>query len=156
MKSERDRVAVSEKRVRAVDLRRAGKSYREIASEMGISLGRAHALVTEALEEVTTEAVDSLRLVEGERLDAALAAIWPRVEGGDLKAIEAFLRISVRRAQLFGIDQTADVAQVNNVAIIVDINAEAQAAYVAEMERAMKTIPALMQLSERRERYEYE
>jgi hypothetical protein len=39
-----------------------------------------------------------------ERLDAALRAIWPAVEAGQLDAIDCFLRIEHRRSCLLGLD----------------------------------------------------
>ena len=47
---------------------------------------------------------NEIRELHKERLDAALLAIWPAVERGDLDAIKVMLKILERDAKMFGID----------------------------------------------------
>ena len=61
-------------------------------------------LVTRTLERAENLAAREMRELEGARLDRAQAAIWTQVLEGDVKAVESFLRISQRRAKLFGLD----------------------------------------------------
>lgn len=115
--------AVAERRAEALQHRRRGLSYREVADVMGISVGRAHQLVAEALEHVIVGEVEELRALESSRLDAAQEAIWPKVLKGNINAIDSFLRLSARRARLLGLDAP--------LAISMDLRAE----YEAELNR---------------------
>ena len=91
------------KRARAVALVAEGKSYDEVAREAGYAhRGSAHRAVSRALDEREVQGVELLRQLEGERLDAMLAALWPRIETGDVAAIRTALAITDRRMRLFG------------------------------------------------------
>lgn len=104
MGNQTKRVNAHDDRLRALELRQQGWSYRQIAADIGKSPSMAHKYVARALQETTAEAVDDLRLLEGERLDAAQAAIWPMVMAGDIAALNGFIRLSERRAKLLGLD----------------------------------------------------
>ena len=103
-----DNLTLQERRIRAVTLRRAGVGYRAIAKELGVSVGRAWGLVDEALRAVLVDGTERLRQIEGERLDDAQRALWPAVVSGDLRAVDVFVRLSARRARLFGLDVEAE------------------------------------------------
>lgn len=94
---------------KAVALRASGATYREIAATLGVSLHAAHDAVKRALAAVPVESVDALRAVEGERLDHIWAALAPAALGGDEKAAAVLVRISDRRAKLFGLDAPIQV-----------------------------------------------
>jgi transposase-like protein len=99
-----------EKRARAVELLREGKSYDEIAREVGFShRGSAHRAVSKALAEREIEAVDALRQVELERLDRLQTSIWPRAMNGDVSAINAVLRVIDRRIRLLELARSPEV-----------------------------------------------
>jgi hypothetical protein len=101
------KVQAAQRRQSAVSLRVAGRTYAQIADELGVSKQRAYQAVAEAVAEVNQqcrESAEELRRVECERLDAAQAAIWDKVVGGDLKAVETFLKLATRRARLLGLD----------------------------------------------------
>lgn len=104
MGNQTKRVNAHEDRLRALELRQQGLSYRAIGAEIGKSSSQAHKYVARALQETTAEAVDDLRRLEGERLDAAQYAIWPQVMAGDVAALNGFIRLSERRAKLLGLD----------------------------------------------------
>ncbi len=92
---------------RAIAMRRAGASFRTIASRLGCSTGAAHKAVCRVLERTLgdlAESAGALRALELERLDAMLMAIWPAATGGDPAAISVALRISERRSWLLGLD----------------------------------------------------
>ena len=44
-------------------------------------------------------------MLEGDRLDALMRALWPRAISGDVKAVRAVLSVMDRRAKLFGLNQ---------------------------------------------------
>lgn len=89
----------------ALQLRLAGHSYDEIADRVGYADRRSawHA-VQRILDRQEAEGVDALRRIEGRRLDAVLAAVWPAAMAGDLAAIDRVLKVSARRAALYGLD----------------------------------------------------
>ena len=94
------------KRARAVELAAEGMSYGEIAQAVGYShRGSAHRAVFKAITEREVENVDLLRVMEMDRLDVLLRALWPRVEDGDLAAINTAIRITETRIRLLGLDR---------------------------------------------------
>jgi transposase len=94
----------SARRMEALSLRLAGLTYEQIAERLDMSKSGAIDLVNRTLNRAENQAVDQMRDLEATRLDRAQAAIWTRVLEGDAKAVDTFLRISQRRAKLFGLD----------------------------------------------------
>jgi len=92
---------------RALQLCAQGWTTPEIARELGYShrMSAWSAIKAAIAKMPASEHVEEFREVEGARLDVAQAAIWNRVMEGDIQAINAYLRISERRAALFGLDQ---------------------------------------------------
>jgi hypothetical protein len=93
----------------AIELRRGGASYREIAQRLGIGKSRAHALVRAGLEHARAQvasAADEMRAVEVSRLDGMLAKLWPLVgkKTLDLGVVDRIIKIGERRAKLLGLD----------------------------------------------------
>ena len=79
----RDRALASWRRTRAIELRAAGMSYDQIATEVGYAnRGTAHNVVTQALAAREAQSVDQMRHLELARLEAAHAALWPRAMQG--------------------------------------------------------------------------
>ena len=93
-----------DRHLRALELRKAGATYQQIADELGYSGPRgAHKAVASALKATLKEPADEVRALELARLDAALLAIWQRVRRGDEKAIDRLLSIMKRRMDLLGL-----------------------------------------------------
>jgi hypothetical protein len=65
--------------------------------------GTAHRVVTKALAERLIDGIDELRDTEVARLDALQAALWPKVERGDTRAVNTVVRIIDRRCRLLGL-----------------------------------------------------
>lgn len=124
MLSQEQEIATTEKQIKALDLRRQGKSYTDIAKELGYSSGSgAHNAVKKALRKTLKEPADELRKLENARLDAMLLALWPGIEKGDPKAIAAAVKISDRRAKLNGLDAPSGVDVTSGgsqIAIVLD------------------------------------
>jgi hypothetical protein len=102
------RVGRSGRAARALDLRKGGLTFREIGERMGFSEQRAHRLVTEELARLNAEraeAAEAVTRLEVERLDALLAAVWPKAKDGNLAAVDRVLAILARRAKMLGIDR---------------------------------------------------
>lgn len=97
------------RRAQAVTLAMAGLPYDKIGEELGVSPQQAWRLVSRTISETRNYAVDEMRQVENARLDRATTAIWNKVLDGDLKAIDAYLRIADRRARLNGLDAPTKV-----------------------------------------------
>lgn len=99
------RIAAAERRRQALELRKAGATFREIADGLGYrSVSGAHKAVMKALTDIPVAAVEELRTLEGERLDAMQMNLWTRARGGDREAVEQVLKIMARRARLLGLD----------------------------------------------------
>lgn len=93
------------KRLRALELRRAGATFDQIAEQVGYaSRGKAHDAVMAALADVIREPAEKTLALELDRLDALTVALWPKVRRGDEKAVQAVLRVMERRAKLLGLD----------------------------------------------------
>ena len=93
--------------IKALELRRMGKGYVEIATALDISKSQAHRLVQDGLEDAREQVESSaveLKAEEVSRLDAMLAGLWPDARKGHLGSIDRVLRIMERRAKLLGLD----------------------------------------------------
>lgn len=103
-----------DRQAKALELRRAGLSYREIAAKIGIGKSQAQRLVEAGLEQVRDE-VDAeardLKAIELSRLDAMLSGLWPDARRGAHGAVDRVLRIMERRAKLLGLDAPLKMAQ---------------------------------------------
>jgi hypothetical protein len=106
-KSVEQTVQAIDRQLRALELRKAGASYKVIADALGYAhpSGAAQAVVA-ALKAVVREPAEEVRTLELERLDAALLAIWPAVRAGNFGAVDRVVRIMERRAKLLGLDRT--------------------------------------------------
>jgi DNA-binding CsgD family transcriptional regulator len=122
----REASAASARRVEALTLRLAGLSYEQIAERLHISREGAQDMVNRSLARAENLAAEEMRELEGSRLDRAQAAIWTQVLEGDVKAVQAFLQISARRARLFGLDAPTKL----NISVSVR----------AEMEQALNAL----------------
>jgi len=100
-------------KAQALELRRGGASYREIARRLGIGKSRAHELVRAGVDSArgqVAESSDELLALELSRLDGLLYALWPRAARGELAAVDRVIRIGERRARLLGLDAPARTA----------------------------------------------
>lgn len=112
----------------ALHLRQQGLTYEQIANAIGYAdASGAYRAVEKALIKTLQEPADAVRRMEKERLDKMLAAIWPKVEAGDLKAIETALKIQERRAKYDGLDapKSIDVTSQGDRVGVVAIEAVA-------------------------------
>ncbi len=99
------RLCAKERQQRALALRRAGHSYDSIAQELGYrDRSGPYRAVAQALEVAVMEEVQQLRVLESQRLDALLEAVWPQAAQGVLPAVDRAVRILERRARLLGLD----------------------------------------------------
>ncbi|NYG07805.1 hypothetical protein BJ986_002292 [Phycicoccus badiiscoriae] len=77
---------------------------RSHAAELGYAnRGTVFRIVSNALEARETDAIEELRLLERERLDALQAPLWDAAMTGDVSAANAILRIIQARVRLLGL-----------------------------------------------------
>ena len=107
----RNRALAAARRVRAVELRTAGHTYDQIATELGYAnRGTVYRVVANALETQTVEAVENLRSLEVERLDMIQVAVWQKAMDGDVPSAIAVVRCIMARCRLLGLDATGLLA----------------------------------------------
>lgn len=91
---------IEKRRTQAIGLLAAGHTYQRIADQLGYSSrSTAYNDIKKTLTQQQHHAVEELRALELERLDTATRAIFQDVAKGDLKAIDALLKIMARRAR---------------------------------------------------------
>ncbi len=84
----------------ALELRKAGASYEQIATKLGYpDAAAAHTAVQHALGEAAESERDTPAL-ELERLNALLMGLWAKARQGNIAAVDRVLRIQDRRAKL--------------------------------------------------------
>ena len=108
---------------RALELRKTGKTYRQIAARLQCSLGAAHGYVTSALAELRSEVLESardLREIEIAKLDDLEARLRRRLKPGGsdadgAKLATAILKISESRRKLLGLDAPQKIEHSGNL-----------------------------------------
>jgi hypothetical protein len=106
------KIAAVEHKHKVFALRRAGASFAEIATTLGISKTRAHQIVTEELDRlnaVLAESVEQHRALELARLDKLLARLDARTRTS-VPAVFAYVKVLERRAKLLGLDRPLKLA----------------------------------------------
>ena len=99
---------VLDKERAVVALRRQGYTWDEIAAQVGYRHASGAAQAYErACARIIADDVLAIRHLENDRLDHMLSAIWEGAVSGDIKAVEAVLKIMTRRAKLLGLDVKA-------------------------------------------------
>ena len=142
--------AIAERRVLALEARKAGGSYREIARQLGVDTHTAWADVAAelaAIREQTVERAEELRELELQRFDQMTAGLWPQIQAGSPPAVSAAVRVSERRSKLLGLDEpTAIRTEISGSLSIAD-----QTRLHAEVEelRRWLTFEELQDLAER-------
>lgn len=111
-----DEIKRVERRAQAIELRRQGKSYREIAAELGINVATAFSDVKAYFAEVVSlskESIMEVRELELARLDRYLVALERHIDGDricmgcgrpDVRAIEAAVKVGKSRREILGVD----------------------------------------------------
>ena len=102
-----------DRKIRALELRRAGKTFDEIAAALGYAdRGGAYKAVETGLRETLRETATDLRTLELQRLDELTAAFWPMALSGDAHAADRVLAMMKRRADLLGLDAPTKIQDV--------------------------------------------
>lgn len=151
--ADEDRIAA--RRAEAIKLRVRGKTIREIAEQLGVSVGQAHVDVRAAMGSIAKEAEENVseqRGLELGRLERALEiveSVLTNSNGADqgdelaLKALDRLVKIQDQRAKLLGLyaPEKKDVnARVASVALD-DLDALRNAALANESDECSPASP---------------
>jgi len=105
MKTDIQCIETRERQRRAIELRRSGCTFDEIAVKLGYSgRGGAYKAVRKALRSVIEQPALEFLALELSRLDALQQAVWDQALRGDPKAVDAVLKIMDRRATYLGLN----------------------------------------------------
>lgn len=101
------RLELKAMRERVMALKCRGFTHARIAKTLGISASEVGRHARSALDELiedTRDDTERVRALECARLDRYLVALDKQIARGDVRAVEAALKIQVRRANLYGLD----------------------------------------------------
>lgn len=104
MRSQTRQVNAHERKLRALEMRKARASYAQIATALGVPKSTAWKLVQSALKETIQEPADDVRKLELEALDRLQFGLWQQAANGNHGAVDRVLRVMERRAKLLGLD----------------------------------------------------
>lgn len=102
------RALAAERRIRALELRKAGANYRDIAATLEVSVGQAFADVRKSmskLSEFEAEQAEDVRRLTLERLDGILAGHYIRAVQGCHRSALIVLKVIERQAKLLALDE---------------------------------------------------
>jgi hypothetical protein len=104
-KSSADMISAALRQTSALSLRQSGKTFAEIAAELGYSdPSGARNAVMAALRENVAEPNAEMRSLELSRLDILQSALWTKALAGDLGSVDRVLKLMERRAKILGLD----------------------------------------------------
>lgn len=124
---------------RALEMRKQGQSWWYIAEKLGITESAASNLVSHAIT-AAANLVDegmkrNLLALEVERLDELQRAVWTDAVGGDIRAVEAALKIIQARSKVLGLDNITTGTVTNNTIVVAGTSEE----YVAALQRVARS-----------------
>jgi DNA-binding CsgD family transcriptional regulator len=102
-----DEAELEARRAQVVKLHVDGNSFREIGRKLGIRESTAHGDFRAVLDRTRSEAnstVEEERRVSLDRIDRAMLVLMPKVDAGDLEAMDRLDKLEKRRAALLGLD----------------------------------------------------
>ncbi len=100
------RAVAAVKRAKVVEAVAEGATYERAAKQAGYATrSGAYKAFWKAVDGREADAVDEHRMLEVQRLDALQVAIWDKALSGDIKALNAVLRIIEQRSRLLGLDK---------------------------------------------------
>lgn len=98
-------IEARQKAARALDLRKEGKTFEEIAAEVPYNSRQAACdAVKRAIAAITREPASELIELELARLDAMWGKHYLNAQAGDVQALAACMKVMERRAKLLGLD----------------------------------------------------
>lgn len=97
----------------ALELRRAGASYNEIAHKLGYAdKAGAHKAVRSGIRNaIGSDTALEVRQLEADRLDRLQIAVWEKAMTGSVPHVESVLKIMNHRANLLGLYHSHGIAE---------------------------------------------
>lgn len=127
--------------LKAYRMRSRGKSWWDIAETLGISEGTAHSLIAGRIQAASRLVDESLKrqllTMEVARLDELQDGLWDQAVGGDVRAVDAVLRIINSRAKILGLETATNNTVTNNTVVVAGNSEE----YIAALQRAVGKEP---------------
>lgn len=97
------RLLARERQHAALELRKAGATYKDIARQLNYSSPQAaFRAVKQLLEETKQESTTEFRKVQFERLNYMILKLWPRVQAGEDRAIAQVASLMAQQDRLMG------------------------------------------------------
>ena len=105
-------IDATDKQAAALELRRAGRTFEEIADALGYSnKSGAYKAVMSALQETLREPAEEYRELHRSRLEAIVSAYWRDMQSGNEKAAAVVSRALADLAELDGLNAPKRVEQ---------------------------------------------
>jgi len=86
-----------------------GLTYRQLAAKYNLSPAAVHGIVRGYTDNAIKPAAEELVQLEIDRHERLLNALEPKIEAGDVKAIEAAVKVSMSYRKLIGVDAATKV-----------------------------------------------
>lgn len=100
----RSRQTVLQRQAAALRLHEAGLTVREVAAQLGLSVGGAHKAIARENDARRREVANRVLDLELDRLDRLQVRHFAAAMNGDTRAADTVLRIMARRAKYLGLD----------------------------------------------------
>lgn len=129
-------IRAKEKHARAIAMRTAGATFAAIAKALGYADKAVVAkLIEREIRDIPEQEKQCHRALECERLDALLAASWPKAMKGETPSIMAAVAVCKRRASLLGLDAPTKTELTGPGGGPVEFLATAHDALIAALDR---------------------
>lgn len=130
------RILAQQNRKHALELRKGGATYDQIAQALGYAdASGARKAVEKAIANIPTESAIDVKAIQIERLNHMLLVLWPKVQGGDERAIQTSLSVMDRLDAIEGTHAATKVdvnVQNQNAVLVIDGSKDD---YIAAMKR---------------------
>lgn len=140
---------VREKRRAALELRKAGLSYDDIAKAVGYASGEsARQAIRASLKQYEKESAQDIQRLQYAQLQQLVTVLWPKALAGDMAAVDRVLKIQERQASIFGTDApqktTGQVDVVHHRGLLI-IDGQSEDDFVRQVENVKRELPAIIE-----------
>lgn len=136
-----NRILAVEKQRRAMNLRRAGMTWADIAEEVGYSSAAgACRAVRSAIHHTIQETGDEFKTLQLERLNHMLLVLWPKVNAGDERAISVAIGVMDKMDRIKGTEHPSQIEhhhQHDGAVLVIEGNTDD---YIAGMEAMARQV----------------
>ena len=108
---------------RVIEARIAGKTYREIAQETGISRTKSQKIIKKRLIEANkqnTTQIEEYRILGVARCEKMLSLLRDGIEAGDPRAVIAAVKVLDREAKYYGLDTPQEPERQEGVTLVMN------------------------------------